>query len=97
MGAVSGVVLTKVHVAPTGGGNWLVHAQNAAVSSEDPGINFIDPTTVATMTIASGSTQNLFHVALTGPIGEQLNFFLTTAGATGATITISVDLIIRDA
>lgn len=93
-GAVSAVLVAKVHAMPSAG-NWLILVRNAATSSEDPGINFVDSSATSTLTI-TGSTQNLYHLALSLPIGEQVNVFLSTP-ANAATLTISVDLIIRDA
>ena len=94
-GAVSGVLIVKVHASPSAG-TWTVHAQNAATSSEDPGINFIDGSRDVASVAVTGSTYNLWHDALEAPIGEQVNVFLSTPGSTAATIIISVDLVIRD-
>lgn len=95
-GAVSGVLVVKVHSSPTNSTSWTVHAQNSAVSAEDPGINFVDTSGDVVTKTVSGTTQNLFHASFSAPIGEQLNVFLSMPGI-AATITISVDLIIRDA
>jgi hypothetical protein len=95
-GAVSGVLVVKVHSSPTNSTTWTVHAQNAAVSAEDPGINFVDTSGDVVTKNISGTTQNLFHASFSAPIGEQVNVFLS-APAAAATITISVDLVIRDA
>lgn len=94
-GAVSGVLIVKVHSSPTGG-TWTVHAQNAATSNEDPGINFVDGSRDVASVAVSGSTYNLWHGSLSAPIGEEVNIYLTTPGS-AASIIISVDLVIRDA
>ena len=95
-GAVSGVLVVKVHASPSAG-TWTVHAQNAATSMEDPGINFIDGSRDVASVAVSGTTYNLWHGSLTAPIGEELNFFLSTPANAAQSITISVDLVIRDA
>lgn len=95
-GAVSGVLVIKVHSSPTNTTTWTVHAQNAAVSAEDPGINFVETTSDVVSVAVSGTTRNLWHGSLAAPIGEQLNVYLTTP-ITAAAIIISVDLVIRDA
>jgi hypothetical protein len=94
-GAVSAVLVVKVHVAPSAG-TWTVSCRNSARSADDPAIHFDAVASIASVAI-SGS-QNLWLVALGTPIGEQVDVYLEMAsGTSSATITFSADLIIRDA
>jgi hypothetical protein len=93
-GAISGILVVKVHAAPSGG-TWTVHARNSCVSAENPNYDFIDTSREVVSVGVSGSTYNLWHGSLSAPIGEGLDIYLSTP-AMIAYISISVDLVIRE-
>ncbi len=94
-GALSGVLIVKVHTAPSGG-TWTVHARNSCISPENPNLDFIDTSREVVSVAVSGSTRNLWYGTLSAPIGEELDIYLSMP-AMIAYIAISVDLVIRDA
>lgn len=94
-GAVSGVLVVKVHTAPPVG-TWTIHARNACTSDENPNFDFIDRSREVVAVMVSGNTRNLWQEPLSAPIGEELDIYLSTPAMIGY-IAISVDLVIRDA
>lgn len=76
-GAISGVLVVKVHSAPSGG-TWTVHARNSCISSENPNYDFIDTSREVVSVGVSGSTRNLWQGSLSAPIGERLDIYLST-------------------
>ena len=89
-GALSGVLIVKVHTAPSGG-TWTVHARNSCISPENPNLDFIDTSREVVSVAVSGSTRNLWYGTLSAPIGEELDIYLSMP-AMSAYIAISVDL-----
>lgn len=96
-----GALLVRIHantISGSGGGTIVVQAKPILLSEEDPAQIFIDPTVVATVTVATGDTApKLMRNALSAGFGGALQIQVVGNKGTSAVVkaTLSADLVMK--
>ena len=97
-----GILNLRVHtntISGTGGGTIAAHAKAIALTAEDPVLDFIDGTTLAAASIATGTlVGSLVRGPLTTGFGGALQITVVGSKGTSAIVraTVSAELVLKE-